>query len=97
MLFVFYYRVCFSKYKQTAGNTLLGAKKKRWLYVGRITGNITEANLKEYLIDIRGQEIEVPEVEKLKSKGQNYSFSVGVQSEELYQTLVNLIYGQKGW
>ncbi|KAL3267718.1 hypothetical protein HHI36_006848, partial [Cryptolaemus montrouzieri] len=39
--------------KKTAGNTLLRPKKKRWLYVGRVAANISEANLKKYLMDIR--------------------------------------------
>lgn len=51
--------------------------KQKWIHVGRVQGkDITEKQIKNYLVEIDGGE-EV-EVKKLKTQGTNSAFSVGV-------------------
>jgi hypothetical protein len=58
-------------------STILGALRRKWLYVGRIIGNeVSENDVKDYLqnIDCHDEII----IKKLTTKGHNSAFSIGV-------------------
>jgi hypothetical protein len=58
-------------------STILGALRRKWLYVGRIIGNeVAENDVKDYLqnIDCHDEII----IKKLTTKGHNSAFSIGV-------------------
>lgn len=72
--------------ESNASQKIKGAQRKKWLYVGRISGkDTTEGDLKEYLLSV------LPnvslEVKKLQTKGNNSAFSVGVTSNETFDQL----------
>lgn len=68
-------------------NTIIrGAAKRRWIYVGRIQGkDITEQQIEEYLGEINKNE--KAEVKKLDTLGNNSAFSVGVYTDESYDSI----------
>lgn len=79
--------ICTGSNKNESGK-LLGVKKKRWLYVGKIAGkDTTVEDVSEHLKDISGSEI--MDIRKLNTKGVNSSFSIGLASDELYKSICN--------
>lgn len=71
---------------KTSNSLIKGAMKRKWIYVGRIQGKDTsEQSIKDYLCDIiNNEEIEV---KKLNTQGKNSAFSVGVHTEELFNSI----------
>lgn len=59
-----------------------GAIRRKWIYVGRIAGDVSEVDVQNFLSNLHGNQM--IEVKKLPTKGPNSSFSIGVPSEDLY-------------
>lgn len=65
-----------------------GAIRRKWLYVGKVAGkDVAEADIKHFLSNLNGHEL--VEVKKLPTRGTNSAFSIGIPSDELFQTLNN--------
>ncbi|KAL3273256.1 hypothetical protein HHI36_014710 [Cryptolaemus montrouzieri] len=64
-------------------STIQGAKKRFWLYVGKIQGKDTrEDDIKSWMSDVEGTDEII--VEKLTTIGQNSAFSIGLPSDSAF-------------
>lgn len=67
--------------------TIIGAQRKKWIYLGRIAGDTSEDAISAYLSHINGHEDIV--VKKLNTLGSNSAFSIGASTGEIYELLNN--------
>lgn len=73
---------------------IVGASKKKWLYVGRIVGkDIAEKDIEDYLGD---QEIQQVSVKKLRTLGSNSAFSIGLSDEVTFSKVFNASFWPEG-
>lgn len=80
-------KICYGNKTTDQNTTIQGAIRRRWMYVGRISGkDVTEQDISAFLKDVEGHEQIV--IKKLNTIGQNSSFSIGL-SEEAYKTVFN--------
>lgn len=78
--------ICTGTKQVTAQSKIKGALRRKWLYVGRISGNeIIEKDIMDFLQNSTGSN--EFEVKKLPTKGSNSAFSIGVPTEMLYMKL----------
>lgn len=77
---------------------ICGAVRRRWIYVGRVSGrDVTVEDVREHLMDLKDLEgFGDIVVTKLRTRGNNSAFSVGLPNEELYGRVFNEGYWSKG-
>lgn len=84
--------VCSGSKTNDQPNTISGATKRKWLYVGRIAGkDVKEEDVEQFLRNTDGLGDII--VKKLDTKGSNSAFSVGLPTEEAY----NIVYNENFW
>ncbi|KAK9888912.1 hypothetical protein WA026_001133 [Henosepilachna vigintioctopunctata] len=67
-------------------NKIKGAIKKRWMYLGRVSGNeVSESDILAYMDNIPN--FETIDIKKLPTKGSNSAYSIGCPSEEIYNDI----------
>lgn len=80
--------VCNGSKTNNQENTISGATKRKWLYVGRIAGkDVKEEDVEKFLKNTDGLGDII--VKKLDTKGSNSAFSVGLTKDEDYKTVYN--------
>ncbi|KAK9891717.1 hypothetical protein WA026_016514 [Henosepilachna vigintioctopunctata] len=79
--------ICTGSKEVNPTSKVKGVIKRKWVYVGKIYGqDVTEIDMKEFLIDSTGTEDFV--IKKLSTKGSNSAFTVAIPSDALFELLL---------
>lgn len=82
----------FTKSGQTS---LQGAKKRKWIYLGKIQGKeIAVKDVEDYMKQTK--EINGLQVKKLETKGENSAFTIGVTEEEDFRSICDEAFWPEG-
>lgn len=66
-------------------DNIMGAPRKRWIYLGRIAGDTSEEAISAYLSNLKTSENVI--IKKLNTVESNFAFSIGAQNDDIYNLL----------